>query len=103
MNDSFLCLPSELLGVIFSFLNPSSITHFASTNQHFRDISSTTTFQAAFLLNYYGKGSAIYSLYSDHKSFMTTSLLISMMANGAIFPRFLSQMIVQDVNSLVLF
>ncbi|KAJ3306615.1 hypothetical protein HDV03_004744 [Kappamyces sp. JEL0829] len=51
------------------------------------------------LLRHYGKGQAIYCLYTSHRRFVSTALLTCLIGNGACFPRFLAQHIIQDFQS----
>ena len=92
-------LPYEILILIFGQLDPKSAQALSLSSKLFHHLSSSVSARSALLLNHYGKGSCIFSLYNSHKALLSVDLIQCLLLNGGIFPRFLAQIVVQDFQS----
>ncbi|KAJ3269986.1 hypothetical protein HDV01_000749 [Terramyces sp. JEL0728] len=96
MDPSFESLPYEISSLIFTFLSPESAQIFSQLSRYCNKISTDSTNRAILFLKHYGKGQALYNIYTYHRSILEVSLTLIMLKNGALFPRFLAQLSVQD-------
>jgi hypothetical protein len=98
LNCPLQSLPLELLLLIFSHLDPLSAQTFSLSSKALHQLSVSISARSALLIRYYGKGACIYSLYTLHKPLLSVDLIQCLITNGGLFPRFLAQILVQDVS-----
>ncbi|KAJ3258671.1 hypothetical protein HK103_003460 [Boothiomyces macroporosus] len=99
MDPSFNSLPYEISSLIFTFLTPDSAQIFSIASKYCNKLSTDSTNRAILFLKYYGKGQALYKTYTYHRSILDVTITSIMLKNGALFPRFLAQLSVQDFQS----
>lgn len=101
--QKLLDLPYEMVVMIVKYLDPQrDVVNVMSANSVLYSLLKSNCTLSDIFLSFYGKGQAIYHLYTKHQGVCSVALIRCMMAKGANFPRFLSQMIVQDVCHLLL-
>jgi hypothetical protein len=91
-------LPTELLLLIFGYLNPDSAYAFGQISKSHNKISKSPYARAQLLSNYYGKVKAFYYGYTNHR-LLLDGILANVMYNfDCKLPRFVAQLVVKDVS-----
>ena len=90
-------LPPELLISVFSYLDFKSCNKFKLLSRTTNSVFNDKNARALMLLKYYGKGQVLYKTFEAMDLNLDEHLASILLKNNANLPRFLSQIVVQQV------